>query len=65
MKQFIEIKLPSGGVTLVNVNTISYLNALKSEKVQIVLTSPSANGSHFINTNETYDEIKALIQAAL
>lgn len=65
MKQFIEVRLQNGGVTLVNVNTISFLNALKNGKVQIVLTPPSANGSHFINTNETYDEIKALIQEAL
>lgn len=65
MKQFIEVRLQNGGVTLVNVNTISFLNALKNGKVQIVLTPPSVNGSHFINTNETYDEIKALIQEAL
>lgn len=65
MKQFIEVNLPSGGVTLVNVDTISYLSALKSGKVQIILTPPSQNGSHYIDTIDTYDEIKALIQEAL
>lgn len=65
MKQFIEVELQNGGVTLINVNTISFLNALKSGKVQIILTAPSANGSHYVNTNVTYDEIKSLIQEAL
>ena len=40
MKQFIEVNLKNGGVTLVNVNTISFLSALNSGKVQIILTSP-------------------------
>ena len=65
MKQFIEVNLKNGGVTLVNVNTISFLSALNSGKVQIILTSPSSNGSHFIETNETYEEIKTKIQEAL
>lgn len=65
MRQFIEVNLKDGGVTLVNVNTISFLSALKSGKVQIILTSPSANGSHYIETNESYDDIKTKIQEAL
>ena len=64
-KQFIEVNLKNGGVTLVNVNTISFLSALNSGKVQIILTSPSSNGSHFIETSETYEEIKTKIQEAL
>ena len=32
MKQFIEVNLKNGGVTLVNVNTISFLSALNSGK---------------------------------
>jgi len=65
MKHFIEVNLQNGGVTLVNVNTISYLNALKSGKVQIILTPPSSNGSHHIDTADTYDEIKSKILEAL
>ena len=65
MKNFIEVNLLDGGVTLVNVNTISYLSALKSGKVQIILTPPSSNGSHHIDTTDTYDEIKSKIQDAL
>ena len=65
MKQFIEVNLKNGGVTLVNVNTISFLSALNSGKVQIILTSPSSNVSHFIETSETYEEIKTKIQEAL
>ncbi len=65
MKQFIEVEIQNGGKTLVNVDTICFLNTLKSGKVQIILTAPSANGSHFVNTNQSYEEIKALIQASL
>ncbi len=64
MKQFIEVNLQNGGVTLVNVNTISYIYQGK-EKTTIVLLPQGENQSRSLLVLQTYEEIKGLIQAAL
>ena len=64
MKKFIEVSTENGKF-LVNVNTISCLYTIKDGRTRITLTAPSSKGDIFINAQEFYEEVKALIKAAL
>lgn len=63
MKKFIEVTT-SDKTYLLNVNTISYIYQGKG-KTYIVLLPPGEKQSRHIEAEETYDEVKALILAAL
>ena len=60
MKKFIEVSTENGKF-LVNVNTISCLYTIKDGRTRITLTAPSSKGDIFINAQESYEEVKALI----
>ena len=64
MKKFIEVSTENGKF-LVNVDTISCLYTIKDGRTRITLTAPSSKGDIFINAQESYEEVKALIKAAL
>ena len=61
MKNFIELS-PDNGKILVNVQAISNVTKLENGKGSIVLISALSNGYMSIDTQETYEEIKTLIQ---
>lgn len=62
MKKFIEV-LTENGKRLINVNAISHVQDPKGGHAQIMLITP--NGRGFINVQGSYEEVKALIEAAL
>ena len=61
MKNFIEVNADNGKI-LVNVQAISNVTKLENGKGNIVLISALSNGYMSIDTQETYEEIKTLIQ---
>lgn len=61
MKNFIEVSADNGKI-LVNVQAISNVTKLENGKGNIVLISALSNGYMSIDTQETYEEIKTLIQ---
>nr|DAP21694.1 MAG TPA: hypothetical protein [Caudoviricetes sp.]DAZ30154.1 MAG TPA: hypothetical protein [Caudoviricetes sp.] len=61
MKNFIELSADNGKI-LVNVQAISNVTKLENGKGSIVLISALSNGYMSIDTQETYEEIKTLIQ---
>ena len=61
MKNFIELSADNGKI-LVNVQAISNVTKFENGKGSIVLISALSNGYMSIDTQETYEEIKTLIQ---
>lgn len=61
MKQFIEVTKSNGEKYVVNVQSIGYVHLLKTGNAEIIFN----DGSHVLTPQETYEEIKALIQEAL
>lgn len=61
MKNFIEVTKSNGEKYVVNVQSIGYVHLLKTGNTEIILN----DGSYAVSPQETYEEIKTLIQEAL
>lgn len=65
MKNFIEVTTDDGKC-LVNINCINFIRVGKTEKTHIIVTATGLNNvSLHIKANESYENIKDLIQEAL
>lgn len=65
MRNFIEVTTDDGKC-LVNINCINFIRVGKTEKTDIIVTATGLNNiSLHIKANESYEDIKNLIQGAL